>query len=269
MQLLDFAMGFSVKLFTIKGNLVFMNNLYQKVAFASVCTALGFVLVANKEAKAAVLTLPSTTSFFVGDKNQDGLGDSIYGDVPLSVGIKDERHPRNNREDEEYKAVYEFNLANLSLAPNTAISSIIFQPKVNTISWYLSASRLDAQGYIGNGQADVSDFQAGGYLDGIYFSSVMNTGSEIDLSPIFSFNVLPFINQRIKNKDTFAGLKVFTRGGYLTLDQEANLIITTVDNVSEPVPEPTTILSTAIALGWGGWLKRKSSIKQSKTKSQG
>ena len=123
--------------------------------------------------------------------------------------------------------------------------------------------------YIGNGQADVSDFQAGGYLDGIYFYSVMNTGSEIDLSPIFSFNVLPFINQRIKNNDTFAGLKVFTRGGYLTLDQEANLIITTVDKATEPVPEPTTILSAAIALGWGGLLKRKNSIKRNKTKSQG
>ncbi len=246
-----------------------MNNLYQKVAFASVCTALGFVLVANKEAKATVLTLTSTTSFFVGDKNQDGLGDYLYGDVPLSVGIKDERWPRNDREDEEYKAFYEFNLANLFLAPNTAISSAIFQTKANTISWYGSWSRFDAQGYIGNGQADISDFQAGSYLDGIYFSTVLNTNSELDLSPIFSFNVLPFINQRLRNNDTFAGLKVFTRGGYLTVDREANLIITTVDDVTEPVPEPTTILSTAIALGWGGWLKRKNSIKQKKTKLQG
>jgi hypothetical protein len=238
-----------------------MNTLYQKVAFASVCTALGFVLVANKEAKAAVLTLTSTNSFFVGDKDQDGLGDYLYGDVPLSVGIKDERWIRNNREDEKYKAFYEFNVANLSLAPNTAISSAIFQTKANTISWYDSQSRFDAQGYIGNGQADVSDFQAGGYLDGIYFYTVLNTDSEIDLSPVFSFNVLPFINQRLKNNDTFAGLKVFTNAGYLTLDQEAKLIITTVDDVTEPVPEPTTILSAAIALGYGVILKRKSSKK--------
>jgi hypothetical protein len=32
-----------------------MNNLYHKLAFASVCTALSFALVANKQAKAAVL----------------------------------------------------------------------------------------------------------------------------------------------------------------------------------------------------------------------
>jgi len=35
------------------------------------------------------------------------------------------------------------------------------------------------------------------------------------------------------------------------------------------VPEPTTMFGTALALGWGGWLKRKNSIKQNKTKSQG
>jgi hypothetical protein len=35
------------------------------------------------------------------------------------------------------------------------------------------------------------------------------------------------------------------------------------------VPEPTTMLGTAVALGWGGWMKRKNSIKQNKTKSQG
>jgi hypothetical protein len=35
------------------------------------------------------------------------------------------------------------------------------------------------------------------------------------------------------------------------------------------VPEPGTILSAAVALGWGGWLKRKNLVKQDKTKSQG
>jgi len=35
------------------------------------------------------------------------------------------------------------------------------------------------------------------------------------------------------------------------------------------VPEPTTMFGTALALGWGGWLKRKNLIKQNKTKLQG
>lgn len=34
------------------------------------------------------------------------------------------------------------------------------------------------------------------------------------------------------------------------------------------VPEPTTMLASAVALGWGGWLKRNNSIKQNKTKSR-
>jgi len=40
-------------------------------------------------------------------------------------------------------------------------------------------------------------------------------------------------------------------------------------NGSHAVPEPTTILGTAMGLGLGGWLKRKNSMKENKTKSQG
>jgi hypothetical protein len=36
----------------------------------------------------------------------------------------------------------------------------------------------------------------------------------------------------------------------------------------EHVPEPGTILCASVALGWGGWMKRKNLIKQDKTKSQ-
>ncbi len=242
-----------------------MNNLYQKVAFASVCTALSFALVANKEAKAAVFTLTASPSFSVGDRNgQDGLGDYISGDVPLPVGII---NGEGNRQ--EYRALYEFNLANLSLAPNTAISSVIFGVKANTISSYGRWSRLDAHGYIGNGQADVSDFEAGEYLDGRYLYSVLlnTTIPGIKPSPFFYFDVLPFISQSIKNNDTSAGFSLRIDDAYLTLNQDARLTIITAD-VTESVPEPTTVLTAAVALGWGGWLKRKNSSQQHKTKSQ-
>jgi hypothetical protein len=36
----------------------------------------------------------------------------------------------------------------------------------------------------------------------------------------------------------------------------------------QPVPEPTTIFGSALALGVGGWLKRKKSSQQNKTTSQ-
>jgi hypothetical protein len=200
----------------------------------------------------------------VGDRNaQDGLGDYISGDVPLPVGIINGEGYR-----QEYRALYEFNLANLSLAPNTVISSAIFQAKANTISWYGRFSRLDAYGYIGNGQADVSDFEAGEYLDGRYLYSVINLNSTINPSPIFSFNVLSSISQRIKNNDSFAGFSLRNDDGYLTFNQDARLTIITAD-VAEPVPEPTTIFGSAIALSLGGWLKRKKSNQQHKTTSQG
>ena len=242
-----------------------MNNLYQKVAVASVCTALSFALVANKEAKAAVFTLTASPSFSVGDRNgQDGLGDYISGDVPLPVGII---NGEGNRQ--EYRALYEFNLANLSLAPNTAISSVIFGVKANTISSYGRFSRLDAHGYIGNGQADVSDFEAGEYLDGRYLYSVLlnTTIPGIKPSPFFYFDVLPFISQSIKNNDTSAGFSLRIDDAYLTLNQDARLTIITAD-VTESVPEPTTVLTAAVALGWGGWLKRKNSSQQNKTTPQ-
>jgi len=243
-----------------------MNNLYHKLAFASVCTALGLALVANKEAKAAVFTLTPTPSYSVWDtKDQDGLGDYIFGSESLPVGIINGEGYR-----QEYRAFYEFNLANLSLPPNTAISSAIFGVRANTISWYERFSRLDAHGYIGNGQADLSDFGAGERLDGRFLYSVINMNSTINPSPIFSFNVLPFITQRINNNDSFAGFsfRIANEEAYLTLKEDASLTIITAD-VAEPVPEPTTILTAAIALGWGGWLKRNNSKQQNKTKSQG
>jgi hypothetical protein len=115
---------------------------------------------------------------------------------------------------------------------------------------------LDAHGYIGNGQADLSDFDAGEYLDGRLLYSVININSTINPSPIFSFNVLPFISQRIKNKDSFAGFSFRSDGAYLTLNEDARLTIITAD-VAEPVPEPTTIFGSALALSLGGWLKRQ------------
>jgi hypothetical protein len=40
-----------------------MNNLYHKIAVASVCTALSFVLGASEEVKAATITVPPTIQF--------------------------------------------------------------------------------------------------------------------------------------------------------------------------------------------------------------
>ena len=237
----------------MKGNLVFMYNLYQKVAVASVCTALGFALGANKEAKAATFTLTHTSSFTVVDSNRDGVGDySIDSFENLPVGILGS---------EEARAFYEFNIANLSLPSNTLISEAIFQARVNTIGSGDISFQVEVFGYRGNRRPNLGViFGPGVYLD-----------SDQPRQPgqVLSFDVASLINQSIVNKDVFAGFGVRTNGrGNLTINQDASLIITTVD-AAESVPEPTTILTAAVALGWGGWLKRKNLSQQDKTKSQG
>jgi hypothetical protein len=73
-------MSFPAKLFRIKGNLVLMNNLYHKIAVASVCTALSFALGANTEVKAATLSLDPTINFEVLDYSNDGVPDSVRMD---------------------------------------------------------------------------------------------------------------------------------------------------------------------------------------------
>jgi hypothetical protein len=58
-----------------------------------------------------------------------------------------------------------------------------------------------------------------------------------------------------------------TRTPISALSEDATLTIRTAD-VAEPVPEPTTMFGSALALSLGGWLKRKKSSQQKKTTPQ-
>jgi hypothetical protein len=240
-----------------------MNNLYHKVAIASVCTALSFTLGANKEAKAATFTLTMDSSgtsdgmsFIVWDTDQDGLGNNVYGGaVSHPVGIR-----RGEGFVEEYRTFYEFNIAQLSLGSNTVISSAIFQGASN--SPVGGEGTMALFGYVGNYQPDLSDFARETYY-------IPSRPSDFP-NGTFSYDVTSFIQQIISN-NAFAGFGA--RSAYLEdpfyveLNRFANLTITTVD-VAEPVPEPTTIFGSAIALGVGGWLKRKKLSQQNKITSQ-
>jgi len=168
----------------------------------------------------------------------------------------------------------EINIGSFSLAPNTVISSAIFQAEIDTFLIYgfgVSATNpgsVGIFGYVGNGTAEASDFEAGVLLSSVDISS----SSPGD---ILNFDVTDFVKQRVSNGDAFAGfgIRALNLGG-LALNTSSfsgiqpSLIVETAD-VTESVPEPTTILTAAIALGWGGWLKRKNSSQQNKTKSQG
>jgi hypothetical protein len=242
-----------------------MNNLYHKVAVASVCTALGLALGGSEEAKAATFTLVPTITFQVNDNNLDGRGDRVNGGnfdfiVRGTIG--------------EAAEFGEINIGSFYFAPNTVISSAIFQAEIDTFLIYglgVSATNpgsVGIFGYVGNGTAEASDFEAGVLLSSVDISS----SSPGD---ILNFDITPFVKQRVSNGDAFAGfgIRALNFGG-LALNTsnfsgiKPSLIVETAD-VTESVPEPTTILTAAIAVSWGGWLKRKNSSQQNKTKSQG
>ena len=246
-----------------------MNNLYHKVAVASVCTALGFALGANQEAKAATITLPSAINFGVldagydGNNSFDGLGDEVLpANVPFTLkGTQGEA-----------AQLAEFNIGSFSQIPN--ISSAIFQAEI--LSFQVQGLGVNVTnpgsvgifGYVGNGTAEASDFEAGVLLSSVDVSS----SSPGD---ILNFDVTPFVNQRVSNNDAFAGfaIRALNLGG-LSLKgggspgSQPKLIVETAE-VAEAVPEPATIFGSAIGLCLGGWLKRKKSTPQNKTTSQG
>jgi hypothetical protein len=238
-----------------------MYNLYQKVAVTSVCTALGFALGANKEVKAATFTLTSTNNFYLYDINKDGVVDGGNSqNSPLPVGLNLERENDGSYTQTEYRAFYEFNIANLSLPYNTVIRSVILQTRVLEVEWYGPYFEFAAYG-INEPLNNISVFDAGEYLDNEY----------LQRDRVANFSVLPFIAQRIRNNEAFAGFGIRNfqlehygdDDGYMILDRNARLIIET-----EPVPEPTTIFGSALALCLGGWLKRKKPTLQNKAKSQ-
>jgi len=240
-----------------------MKNLYHKVAVASVCTALGFVLGASEEVKAVTITVPPTIQFgiysYFGHFRED-----FYTEVT----------PESNvvlfaptRQGGERTRLAEFNISSFFTAPNTIIKSAVFQDKFSSVLFnrFTAPFSLNIFGYIGNGTAEVSDAD-----NGVFLSSV----DILSLSPgdPLNFDVTAFVNQQVSNGNPFAGfaLKIFNFSGVTLEGTDAlgrsSLVIETV---AEPVPEPTTIFGWALALGVGGWLKRKKLSPQSKTASQG
>ena len=260
-------MGFSLKVFSIK-KLVFMNNLYRKVAGTSVGIALGFALGANKEAKAATFTLTDPEVFFV--QGSASSGSQVFGSrADISTG---DSSLRKFYVDYERRAFYEFDIGNLSLAPTTVIRRAILKTPlrgVNRTTFISPYLFLRLFGYVGNGRADVSDFGAGVRIG---LGEVMGPNSHptIPLDSI-DFDVTPFVNERVNSRDDFAGFGFGLEGyrlnhGIATLRDDYNappsLIIETADAT---VPEPTTIFGSAIGLCLGGGLKRKKSNQQKKT----
>jgi hypothetical protein len=244
--------------------LVVMTHLYDKVAVASVCTALSFALVANQEAKAATLGYRATTTFFIENfPRPDTLSDYIsYGNGDRLYTHLEGNHSfivmKTRFDSGEKRSFHEFSIGHLSLIKN-AIFSIRLDSEPGG---YYPSWNLQVRGYVGNGIADLSDYGSGVYLD-----------SESPKYPDrIQFDVTQFVKKLISNHDDFAGFGISIGGkaGKVNINNtyyEPLLTIETAD-VAEPVPEPTTIFGSALALSLGGWLKRKKSSQQNKTTPQ-
>jgi hypothetical protein len=248
-----------------------MHNLYRKVPVASVCTALSFVLGTSEEVKAATITVPPTIQFGV-EKVQSRYVPSRPPELSSEFDIVASPPPGINY---KRQRLAEFNISSLFMAPNTIIKSAVFQDKLSRIlsNHGFVSVYLGIFGYIGNGTAEVSDIYNGVFLRSLDISS-LSPGNTLN------FDVTTFVNQQVNNGNPFAGffLEILTNPssssfGSVSLEGtdalgRSSLVIETVE-VAEPVPEPTTIFGSALALSLGGWLKRKKLSPQNKTPSQG
>jgi hypothetical protein len=249
-----------------------MNNLYRKVAVVSVCTALGFALGANEEAYSATFTLAPTINFEVIDYSEQVASEDGYyyefDEVGEWVRMEDYswfakiRHAQG-------RLFAEFNIDSLSSVPNADINRVLLQTQlffsVGSDWEFRKPGSFGIFGYVGNGTGDVSDYGAGELLSSVDVSSSSS-------GDFLSLDVTPFVKQRVSNGDSFAGFgfRVFDYGS-VALGSDSfpgfplRMVVETAD-VAQPVPEPTTIFGSAIGLGLGGWLKRKKSSQQNKTR---
>jgi len=268
-----------------------MNNFYHKVAVASVCTALGFALGANEEAYSATFSNDRhpypTVTFHAMDGgpygNFDGLGDTVTNVVYGSDPEGGNPHSWNMIERtavSEKAALLEYSMPFIAKVlngyrENARITSITHAVlSIEVLNWPSYESQDDSRvlgmfGYVGNGTAEASDLEAGVFLDS---TEITEWGVQYA-----HFNVTPFLSGLVSNNHEFAGfaLRSLKQNGislwpetrykgavWLTTSGEFEIV------EPEPVPEPTTIFGSAIALGVGGWLKRKNSTQKNKTTSQ-
>jgi hypothetical protein len=243
-----------------------MKNHYHKVAniaVASVGTAVGLVLGVTEAVKAATFTFAPAITFQVidldrGDSRFDGRGDIVFPrnfDVVAKGTVG------------EAAVVAEFNLGNFSLDRNTTINRAVFRTLLHSL-WItqpnlgissINPGSLGIFGYVGNGAADASDFEAGVFLSSVDVSSFPPL---LSLNTYISFDVTPFVKQRVSNGDSFAGfgIRALNLGAaslYGSLYATPPRLIVETTEVAEPVPEPTTILGSIMAIGVAGLLKRK------------
>ncbi|MBD2513800.1 PEP-CTERM sorting domain-containing protein [Nostoc sp. FACHB-973] len=215
---------------------------------------------ASKEAKAANFTFNPTTTFEVGDgffsEPFDGNGDTdavFPGNFDTVVRGTVGENSENA----------EFDISGFSIPPLETITSAIFEAtglSNQVFGLGVSGERptsLGVRGYVGNGVADASDFQAGTILDTVNVSPSY-------VQETYNFDVTAFIQNLVSNGNSFAGFGVRAQDfGGLSLDRgtfsgnRPRLIITTAPTASVPEPSATLGLLAFGILSGSSVLRRK------------
>jgi len=233
-----------------------MNNLYHKVAVASVGIALGFALGINKEAKAGTFNFTPVAEYSVnfGYYGQTSPPDD-YGLLPVN------KRPGFG----ETRAFYKFDLFNF-FRTDPIINKITFRANGWTVRHgsfnlgILAFSIISGKDSSYYTETPLSDsFTTYGFeTDG-------NGGrADVDFDVTDAANTFRYPFYGYYGDPPSFGVSIYGRGDY----SEVKVGSATLEIITEPVPEPTTILGSAIGLCLGGWLKRKKSILQNKAKSQ-
>jgi hypothetical protein len=212
--------------------------------FLATTICLCSTLLATVKANAADFSFNPTTTFEVGDGFFGGSFDGQGDEDAIFSGNFDTVVLGTFAENSENA---EFDLSEFSVPNEEKITEATFQVTVLPNETFGSGatgerpSSLAVRGYIGNGQPDASDFQAGNILDTASISPEY-------VEELIDFDVTSFVQDIVSEENDFAGfgVRAQTIGGIL-LDRGIfsgkgpKLTITTA-SAKASVPEPNLAL---------------------------
>jgi hypothetical protein len=217
--------------------------------------------VASGEARAATFTFVDPEVDFIAADGEffggplDGVGDEVFSTfsyVILSPPYYEEH------------SIAEFNISEFLVPLDEVITNATFQVRISDTILYGTGyepgdnpEQLGVYGYVGNGIAETTDFQAGTLLDTVDTSSAF-------VGQFLTFDVTEFVQNLVSNGDSFVGLGVRAQEfGAISIEESSTLgfprLTIATSAVSTTVPEPTSVLGLLGfgALGTGSMLKRK------------
>jgi hypothetical protein len=152
----------------------------------------------------------------------------------------------------EARSMAEFDISPFSVPPGESISSATFEVRITDIDIFglgvdgETPSSLLADGYVGNGVAELSDFQAG---DGNTLDSVATPDPQI--GQVISFDVTSFVTALVVAGESYVGLTLRAGSfGGLMAEEGAGYPKLTIETVLEPTAvEPFDPPVTPILVG--------------------